>query len=115
MRIRIGILLAPLAALTLTACGGATTPSASTAESAPASGSYRLADVAEHNTREDCWAAIDGGVYDLTSWIDKHPGGSDKIIPLCGTDATDAFNNQHSGDAKPAEQLISFRVGSLVD
>lgn len=115
MRIRSGILLAPVAALVLSACSGGATPSASPTDTATASGSYRMAEVAEHNTRDDCWAAIDGGVYNLTSWIDRHPGGSDKIIPLCGTDATDAFNNQHSGDTKPAEQLVSFRVGSLVN
>lgn len=115
MSIRIGILLAPVAALVLTACGGAATPSASPSETATATGSYRMAEVSQHNTREDCWAAIDGGVYDLTSWVDKHPGGPDKIMGLCGTDATAAFTKQHSGDAKPAEQLVSFRIGSLVD
>ncbi|MCW3158418.1 cytochrome b5 domain-containing protein [Micropruina sonneratiae] len=115
MRIRTGTLLAPLAVLVLSACSGGATPSTSPADTATASGNYRMAEVATHNTREDCWAAVDSGVYDLTSWIDRHPGGSDKIIALCGTDATDAFNNQHSGDTKPAEQLMSFRIGTLVD
>lgn len=122
MRIRTGALLAPLAALALAACSGSPTPSSTTASapgsapaSASASTSYRMSDVAQHNTQQDCWAAIDGDVYNLTSWISQHPGGSDKIIPLCGTDATSAFRNQHGSQEKPNAQLASFKIGTLVD
>ncbi len=74
-----------------------------------------MTDVAKHNTQQDCWAAIDGSVYDLTSWISRHPGGPDKIIPLCGTDATTAFHNQHDDQEKPNQQLATFRIGALID
>lgn len=30
--------------------------------------------VSGHNTAEDCWIVIDNGVYDVTQWLDKHPG-----------------------------------------
>ncbi|MFT4216402.1 MAG: cytochrome b5-like heme/steroid binding domain-containing protein [Micropruina sp.] len=114
MKLRTGTLLAPLAVLVLTAlplsgCSGASAPSAS----ASATLTFSLADVAKHNTKDDCWAAVDGGVYDLTSWISLHPGGPDKIVPLCGTDATTAFRNQHDSQSKPNDQLAQFRVGDL--
>jgi len=115
---RIGVLLAPLTILALAGCGASPSPSASTAApsgSASASASYRMTDVAKHNTQQDCWAAIDGSVYDLTSWISRHPGGPDKIIPLCGTDATTAFHNQHDDQEKPNQQLATFRIGALID
>ena len=117
VKLRTGLFLAPLTALVLTGCGAAPSPSASTAASPSGSTStgYRMSEVAEHNTQQDCWAAVDGDVYDLTSWISRHPGGADKIIPLCGTDASAAFRNQHGSQERPNQQLTSFRIGTLVD
>ena len=33
-------------------------------------------EVAAHNTAQDCWIVVDNGVYDVTQWLDKHPGFS---------------------------------------
>ena len=44
---------------------------------------YTLAEVKLHATQENCRAAVDGSVYDLTNWIAKHPGGPDKIMAIC--------------------------------
>ncbi|MBK7822485.1 MAG: cytochrome b5 domain-containing protein [Tessaracoccus sp.] len=76
---------------------------------------YTMDDVAAHNTEASCWAAIDGNVYDLTEWIGQHPGGSHRILPLCGTDATAAFTAQHAGQARPASELASFLLGPLAE
>ena len=62
---------------------------------------------------EESEAAIDGNVYDLTEWIGQHPGGSQRILPLCGTDATAAFSAQHGGQARPASELATFFLGPL--
>lgn len=74
---------------------------------------YTMDDVKAHNTAGDCWAAINGKVYDLTNWEDKHPGGADKITALCGTDATEAFSGQHDSQPKPNAALIPFQIGVL--
>lgn len=74
---------------------------------------YTLTEVAEHADANSCWTAIDGKVYDLTEWIPLHPGGSDKILALCGTDGSAAFTQQHSGQAKPAEELAMQLIGTL--
>ena len=74
---------------------------------------FSLADVGKHGSASSCWAAIDGGVYDLTRWIDAHPGGSDAILGICGTDATAAFNAQHGGQGSPARELAALKVGVL--
>lgn len=134
MTLRTGLLLAPLTVLALTGCAASaapSSPSASTSTSASpsptaspsasasptgtASARYRLSEVAKHKTQQDCWAAIDGSVYDLTSWISRHPGGPDKILNLCGTDATAAFRAQHDSQQRPNNQLATFRIGTLVD
>jgi hypothetical protein len=92
---------------------GATTATPAASATASAQGSYTLDQVKQHNSAESCWAAIDGGVYDLTTWVGQHPGGSDKILGICGTDATAAFEAQHSGDQRPASQLTQFYIGDL--
>lgn len=70
-------------------------------------------DIATHKDVNSCWVTIEGSVYDLTEWINKHPGGPDKIIPICGTDATQAFTAQHVGAKKPATELAKFLIGKL--
>lgn len=74
---------------------------------------YTMADVAAHKDAASCWSAIDGGVYDLTGWIGRHPGGSDAIFYLCGKDGSDAFNEQHGGQRRPARELDGFKIGAL--
>lgn len=74
---------------------------------------YTLAEVAKHNNSSSCWTAINGSVYDVTSWIKQHPGGQQAILSLCGKDGSSAFNGQHGGQARPASELAGFRIGSL--
>jgi len=74
---------------------------------------YRASDVATHGDAKSCWVTINGSVYDLTEWINAHPGGPQRILAICGTDATAAFTAQHGGQAEPADQLTQFRIGSL--
>lgn len=81
--------------------------------SAGAAKSYSLATVAKHGTQADCWAVVDGNVYNLTSWISKHPGGSDKIIAMCGKDGSAAFNGQHGGSSDVKKRLATFKIGTL--
>jgi cytochrome b involved in lipid metabolism len=69
--------------------------------------------VAQRNTPESCWSVVDGSVYDLTAWIAKHPGGSSRIIGMCGRDASASFNGQHGGEGGPASFLAEYRLGEL--
>lgn len=50
----------------------------------------------QHNTRLSCWSVIHNRVYDFTTFLDEHPGGSDVILRYAGSDATQAFDNVHS-------------------
>lgn len=74
---------------------------------------YTLAQVAQHKDASSCWAAINGGVYDLTNWINQHPGGPEHILAICGTDGSSAFNAQHGGQARPEQELATFKIGTL--
>ncbi len=72
-----------------------------------------IAEVAQHDDSASCWAAIEGTVYDLTDWITQHPGGPDRILGICGTDASEDFGAQHAGQAEPTEQLSELAIGAL--
>ena len=96
------------------AAGKASTAVAGAASSASAGvKSYTMTQVKGHGTTSSCWAVVKNDVYDLTKWIAKHPGGPDNIKQLCGTDATSKFEAQHESEAKPNQQIASFKIGSL--
>lgn len=61
------------------------------------------AELARHTTEHDVWLAIDGRVYDFSSYIDLHPGGL-ALLNNAGGDATAGFH----GDQHPQ------RVNDLV-
>jgi len=50
------------------------------------------AELAQHSTRADCWTAIHGVVYDVTSFLDEHPGGAKVMLKYAGADSTKAFD-----------------------
>ena len=83
------------------------------ASAAPATAKYTTAQVATHASVTDCWAIVGKGVYDLTSYVSRHPGGSQAVSRLCGTNATRAFNAQHGGQGSPAAALRSLKIGTL--
>ena len=74
---------------------------------------YSRADVAKHSKPSDCWTVINGKVYNLTKWIDRHPGGPGVIEMICGKDGTGAFNGQHGGQRRPTSELTNYLIGSL--
>ena len=74
---------------------------------------YTMAQVRANNSARSCWTAIDGFVYDLTRWINSHPGGSGAILFLCGTDGTNAYKAQHDNQSRPAIRLDTYRIGPL--
>lgn len=51
-------------------------------------------------------------VYDVTKYLDDHPGGKDVLLEAAGTDATEAFEDVgHSDEAR--EQLDPYYIGDL--
>ncbi len=75
---------------------------------------YTLAEVSQHKTENDCWTAVNGGVYDLSPFVHSHPGGVPNITKLCGIDGTTIFTAQHSGQEAPEAELASLKIGVLI-
>ncbi|RMI97930.1 hypothetical protein CDV36_016180 [Fusarium kuroshium] len=52
-------------------------------------------EVRSHTTEDSLWCIIDSKVYDLTDFVDAHPGGETVLRQVAGQDATAAFYNLH--------------------
>ncbi|MED6183857.1 hypothetical protein PIB30_041712 [Stylosanthes scabra] len=73
---------------------------------------YTMNDASKHNTKDDCWIVVNGKVYDVTQYLDDHPGGDDVILAATGRDATDDFEDAgHSKSAR--EQMEEYFIGEL--
>lgn len=73
---------------------------------------FTMEEAAQHNTKDDCWVVIDGKVYDVSSYLDEHPGGDDVLLGATGQDATDEFED--AGHSKSARELMEkFFIGEL--
>jgi cytochrome b involved in lipid metabolism len=54
-------------------------------------------------------------VYDLTSWVDTHPGGKEVLLLMGGRDATAAFESYHPFTDKPKKLIGKFEIGAVKD
>jgi cytochrome b involved in lipid metabolism len=84
------------------------------ATKAPLAATFTAAEVAKHNTGTDCWSVVSGKVYDLTSYVNGHPGGASVIKAICGKDGSASFSGQHASASKPNNVLAAFLLGPLV-
>jgi cytochrome b involved in lipid metabolism len=85
--------------------------------------SYTLEQVAERDSKDDCWTIIDGSVYNITAYIPRHPGG-DEILLACGEDGSSLFNQRTTNDGErigsgsphsrsAARSLEAYKIGTL--
>jgi len=49
----------------------------------------------KHSSRENAWMAINGLVFNVTAYMDYHPGGWEELVRGAGIDATNLFNEVH--------------------
>ncbi|EFJ09284.1 hypothetical protein SELMODRAFT_271829 [Selaginella moellendorffii] len=69
-------------------------------------------ELAEHNNRKDCWLLISGKIYDVTKFLEDHPGGDEVILSATGKDATDDFEDVgHSSSAR--DMMHSYYIGEV--
>ncbi|KAI0537499.1 FMN-dependent dehydrogenase-domain-containing protein [Xylaria digitata] len=55
-------------------------------------------EIASHRSTSSCWIVVDGKVYNVTSYLNEHPGGAAVLLKVAGTDATAEFRKTHSPD-----------------
>lgn len=45
-----------------------------------------MAELARHKSKEDCWQAYGGKVYNVTPFLKYHPGGVPELMRAAGKD-----------------------------
>ncbi|XP_076827270.1 cytochrome b5 [Brachyhypopomus gauderio] len=73
---------------------------------------YRLSEVEERNSFKSTWIIINHKIYDVTKFLEEHPGGEEVLREQAGGDATESFEDVgHSTDAR--EMSKTFLIGEL--
>jgi 4-hydroxysphinganine ceramide fatty acyl 2-hydroxylase len=79
-------------------------------------------EVASHNTSKSCYVTIGTKVYDITDFLESHPGGGDLILEYGGKDVTEILKDEashtHSESAYEIldESLVGFvATGKVMD
>ncbi|KAF5450474.1 hypothetical protein F2P56_030826 [Juglans regia] len=73
---------------------------------------YQFEEVVTHNETKDCWLIISGKVYDVSAFMEDHPGGSEVLLGATGKDATNDYEDVgHSESAK--ELMAKYAIGDI--
>lgn len=73
---------------------------------------YRLSEIEGQNTFKSTWIIINNNVYDVTTFLEEHPGGEEVLREQAGGDATESFEDVgHSSDAR--EMAKDMLIGEL--
>ncbi|NXH87049.1 CYB5B protein, partial [Edolisoma coerulescens] len=71
-----------------------------------------LEEVGKRNSNRETWLVIHGRVYDVTRFLEEHPGGEEVLLEQAGRDATESFEDVgHSTDAR--EMLKQYYIGEV--
>ncbi|NXP80840.1 CYB5B protein, partial [Ramphastos sulfuratus] len=71
-----------------------------------------LEEVGKRNSSREAWLVIHGRVYDVTRFLEEHPGGEEVLLEQAGRDATESFEDVgHSTDAR--EMLKQYYIGEV--
>ena len=69
-------------------------------------------ELAHHTSKHDAWISIHGNVYNITDFLEQHPGGAEILLDTLNNDATSDFEDiGHSDSAR--KMLDKFYVGQL--
>ncbi|KAJ1886581.1 hypothetical protein LPJ66_009557 [Kickxella alabastrina] len=57
---------------------------------------YTMDEIKLHNKRDDCWMVIGNKIYNVTRYMDFHPGGKSQLMRAAGKDGTKLFYESHA-------------------
>ena len=73
---------------------------------------YTWDEVAKHNAPPSVWSVYNGDVYDITMFINVHPGGKKILEKVYGKDMTSLFNKFH-GYIQIAKMIGPLKIGTI--
>lgn len=78
---------------------------------------YSVEEVALHNRAEDAWVIVASRVYDVTKFLDVHPGGAEIMLEYLGQDVTEILSSidPHVHSRAAYELLSDCYLGVIQD
>jgi len=70
-------------------------------------------ELSKHNKVEDCWVSFQGFVYNMSSYLEMHPGGVERIMNCAGGDMTEDYMNRHRWVSPNLFEKL--KIGKLVN
>ncbi|KAF2898836.1 hypothetical protein ILUMI_07341 [Ignelater luminosus] len=75
---------------------------------------YTREEVKKHNDNQSTWIVIHNNIYDVTPFLNEHPGGEEVLLEQAGRDGSEAFEDVgHSSDAR--ELMVKYKIGEVVE
>ncbi|KAJ3416948.1 fatty acid alpha-hydroxylase [Chytridiales sp. JEL 0842] len=76
---------------------------------------YTHDDVASHRNASSAWVIVNNKVYDVTEFVNDHPGGADLVLQYAGKDATEIMTDvlSHTHSEAAYSMLEDFYLGDL--
>jgi len=76
---------------------------------------YSSEDVQKHNSESSCWITRGGNVYDVTGFLNDHPGGEDCILQHAAKDVGEIMQNaeMHDHSSSAYDMLEEYVIGRL--
>lgn len=76
---------------------------------------FTTSEVESHNTAKSCYVTLGKNVYDVSDFLDSHPGGAELILEYAGKDVTDILKDEssHSHSETAYDVLDESLVGFL--
>ncbi|KAF9886156.1 hypothetical protein FE257_011981 [Aspergillus nanangensis] len=76
---------------------------------------FSPADVAQHNSPDKgLYIIVDKNVYDVTKFVDEHPGGAKILKRVAGKDATKQFWKYHN-ESVLKKYSPKLKIGEVKD
>ncbi|PWY90037.1 sphingolipid fatty acid hydroxylase [Aspergillus heteromorphus CBS 117.55] len=75
--------------------------------------SFTPAEIETHNNAKSCYVTVGSKVYDVTDFIDGHPGGDDLVLEYAGQDVTEILRDpaSHTHSDSAYEILEECHIG----
>ena len=76
---------------------------------------FTTEDLTVHNKKGDCWIVRNGKVYDVSAFVEDHPGGDDLILQYAGKDIGEAMDDpeEHIHSVSAYDILDEYMIGKL--
>jgi 4-hydroxysphinganine ceramide fatty acyl 2-hydroxylase len=76
--------------------------------------SFSKEEIQKHHSVKSLWVSQNDSVYDITHFMDDHPGGAELLLHHGGKDITDVLKNgDHSHSEAAYEMLQTFLIGKM--